>query len=145
MDDPDETNYASCNSLRNSADSLRLPSICARGPDPFCTSVKALKSDQAVRARNASCRGSSRASMTFAVEVLEGDDAAVDGITGGAGLGPSVGHADQVRSEEVFDVTSVGTADGSLRRVSRGNPAIARIRANVRPGNWNRLSSRLGR
>ena len=42
-----------------------LASSFVRGPEPFCTSVKALKSDQAVRGANASCFGSSYASMAL--------------------------------------------------------------------------------
>ena len=36
-------------SLRKSDERRRLPSNCARGPEVFWISVKALKSDQAVR------------------------------------------------------------------------------------------------
>jgi hypothetical protein len=53
------------NSPRKSEPSLRLPSICALGGAPFCTAVKALNSDQAVRGANSSCFGSSHASITF--------------------------------------------------------------------------------
>ena len=38
-----------------------------------------------------------------AVQLLEGDDADIDGVTEGAGLGPGLGHADQVRCEEALD------------------------------------------
>jgi hypothetical protein len=53
------------NPLRKSDESRRLPSICVRGGALFCTSVKALKRDQAVRYANSSYFGSSHASITF--------------------------------------------------------------------------------
>jgi hypothetical protein len=47
-----------------------------------------------------------------AVQLLEGDDADIDGVTEGASLGPGFGHADQVRDEELIDVLGTGVADG---------------------------------
>lgn len=57
--------YGSCSTRRNNAESRSVPSICCLGPAPFCTLVKPLNSDQAVRGAKASCSGSSQASITL--------------------------------------------------------------------------------
>jgi len=49
--------------------------------------------------------------LARAVQLLEGDDTAVDGVTEGTCLGPGLGHADQGRGEETLDVAGVGVAD----------------------------------
>ena len=49
-------------------------------------------------------------------QLLEGYDAAVDGITEGAGLGPGLGHADQVRNDEAVDVLG---AEGRPRHTAQ--------------------------
>src|SRR6185436_6060060 len=46
-----------------------------------------------------------------AAQLLEGDDADVDGVTEGAGLRPGLGHADQVRGKELIDVLGTSIAD----------------------------------
>jgi hypothetical protein len=46
-----------------------------------------------------------------AVQLLEGDDADIDSVTEGAGLGPGFSHADQVRDEELIDVLGTGVTD----------------------------------
>ena len=55
-----------------------------------------------------------------AVQLLEGDDADVDGIPEGAGLRAGLGHADQVRGDEGRDVVGVGVADP-------GEPTLRRL------------------
>src|SRR5438105_1319242 len=45
-----------------------------------------------------------------AIQLLEGDDTDIDGVTEGAGLGPGFGHTDQMRDEELIDVLGTGIA-----------------------------------
>jgi hypothetical protein len=51
------------------------------------------------------------AGRVHAVQLLGGEDDAVDGVTEGASLGTGLGHADQVRDEEVVDAAGVGVVN----------------------------------
>lgn len=56
--------YESESSRRKSGESLSVPPVHLQpGRRALCTPVKALKSDQAVRGENCSCRGASHASI----------------------------------------------------------------------------------
>src|SRR5207248_1415640 len=90
-------------SARNAARAVRaVPTRRRGGPARHCTA----------RGQRRTRSGACAPALAHVVQLLEGDDAAVDGVTEGAGLGPGLGHTDQVRSEEVIDVLWRGVTDG---------------------------------